>query len=81
MADVLDYLQQLEEALMRLSDGSVDPGDTEFVQEQVDKLKAKIDEGLESLIDEPHEQKNIMYGLAGITMARQIIMFKKLFSK
>ena len=81
MADVLDYLQQLEEALMRLSDGSVDPGDTEFVQEQVDKLKAKIDEGLESLIDEPHEQKNIMYGLAGITMARQIIMFKKLFGK
>lgn len=81
MSDIMEYLDDLEESLLRLSDGSVDPGDTEFVQKQIDKLKAKIDEGLEKLIDEPHEQKNIMYGLAGVSMARQVIMFKKLFGK
>ena len=79
MADIMEYLSKLEEALLRLSDGVVDPGDTEFIQDQVNELKAKIDEGLQKLIDEPHEQKNVMYGLAGIGMARQVIMFKKLF--
>jgi hypothetical protein len=63
-----DWILKLEQALFRVADGDVSDDDVEFIMANVPKLGDELQEQLQALVDEPHEQRNVQIALGLLAM-------------
>ena len=72
--DILEVVQSLKATLMKLSDGTVDPGDVEFVDEQIARLNEFLSQGLSNLVED--QQENLALGVLVLGTIEGYLFFK-----
>lgn len=77
--DLMNIVTRLEQMLLKLADGSIDPGDIEFIDEQLEKVREYLSQGLDGIIGE--QQENIAMALMLISMIKMWLMFQAMKGK
>ena len=77
--DLMDIVTRLEQMLLKLADGTIDPGDIEFIDEQLEKVREYLSQGLDGIIGE--QQENIAMALMLISMVKMWLMFQAMKGK
>jgi len=77
--DIKGIIERLEEMLLKLSDGTVDPGDIEFIDETLERVREFLDQGLQSIID--GHADDIALALALISSIKTLLIIMSLRGK
>ena len=72
--DLLELVQKLEAMIMKVSDGSIDPGDVEFIDEQLERVREWLSQGLDSIVDGQQDNFEIALLVLGLIKSYLIIM-------
>ena len=72
--DLLELVQKLEAMIMKVSDGSIDPGDVEFIDEQLERVREWLSQGLDSIVDGQQDNFEIALLILGLIKSYLIIM-------
>ena len=77
--DLMEIVTRLEQMLLKLADGTIDPGDIEFIDEQLERVREYLSQGLDGIIGE--QQENIAMALMLISMIKMWLMFQAMKGK
>jgi len=77
--DLMGIVTRLEQMLLKLADGTIDPGDVEFIDEQLERVREYLSQGLDGIIGE--QQENIAMALAIISSIKVILMIQAMQGK
>ena len=75
---ILEVLDRLEKIGYRLTDRTVDPGDIEYINEQIQNLNKYLERGLETLIDDDKEQEILAMVLLAFGTLKPWLIYQKI---